>query len=85
MKHLIVKLGAWLVALGGPPAPSWYTAQELWEVLRREESPHMANRLAVEYAKNLQLAFNKGFEMGYSKGKTNGLVVGYYQGKRKQL
>lgn len=73
------------MALGDPPAPSWYTPQELWEVLRREESAHIANRLAEEYAKNLQLAFNKGFEMGYSKGKTDGLVVGYYQGKRKQV
>jgi hypothetical protein len=53
----------------GSPAPDWYSAQELWEVLRREESPHMANRLSVEYAKNLQLAFNKGWDMGYSKGK----------------
>jgi flagellar biosynthesis/type III secretory pathway protein FliH len=69
IKLWIGKAGARLAAWSGSPAPNWYSAQELWEVLRREESAHMANRLSVEYAKNLQQAFNKGYEMGVRKGK----------------
>jgi hypothetical protein len=75
IKLWIGKAGARLAAWCGSPAPDWYSSQELWEVLRREESPHIANRLSVEYAKNLQLAFNKGWAMGYSKGKQENLRV----------
>lgn len=51
-------------------APNWYTPQELWEVIRKEESAATANRIALHYAMNLQQAFGKGYEIGCQIGET---------------
>jgi hypothetical protein len=45
--------------------PQWYTPEEMRHYLfRHKYSAEIANELSVDYAMNLQRAFNKGFEMG---------------------
>ena len=70
IKLWIGKAGARLAAWSGSPAPNWYSANELRDMLLRcHYSETIANELCEAYAVNLQRAFEKGWEMGVRKGK----------------
>lgn len=46
-------------------APTWYTAEEMRHYLRAQRySEEIADELSANYAKNLQQAFNKGYQIG---------------------
>lgn len=59
-------------------APNWYSADEMYDWLRRENySEQIARELAALIAKNYQLAFSKGFEMG-QRSTSGATVVGIH-------
>ena len=46
-------------------APVWYTEREMYHwLILREYAPSIAKELAGDYARHLQAAFDKGFEIG---------------------
>ena len=46
-------------------APLWYTESEMYHwLILREYAPSIARELAKDYARHLQAAFDKGFEIG---------------------
>ena len=54
----------------GSAAPTWYTAEEMRHYLRVQRySEEIADELSANYAKNLQQAFNKGYQIGAREAK----------------
>lgn len=46
-------------------APVWYTEGEMYHwLILREYAPSIARELSKDYARHLQAAFDKGFEIG---------------------
>ncbi len=59
-----------LPASNGSAAPTWYTAEEMRHYLRLQRySEEIADELSANYAKNLQQAFNKGYQLGAREAK----------------